>query len=105
MDQFLDPETDANCQFLVPETDKNDQFLDKNLLDPETDVIEQFLGLETHVKHQFLEQDTDIKRQQLTYICVELLIRLKRVMNMWLFIISYESVVECIIHGMSNLIC
>ena len=63
MDQFLDPETDANRQFLDPETDKNFQFLDKNLLDPETDVMEQFLGPETDIKHQFLDPETDIKRQ------------------------------------------
>ena len=44
MDQFLDPETDANCQFLDPETEKKYQFLYKNLLDTETDVMEQFLG-------------------------------------------------------------
>ena len=49
MDQFLDPETDANRQFLDPETDKNFQFLDKNLLDPETDVMEQFLDPETDI--------------------------------------------------------
>ena len=63
MDQFVDPETDANRQFLDPETDKNFQFLDKNLLDPETDVMEQFLGPETDIKHQFLDPETDIKRQ------------------------------------------
>ena len=63
MDQFLDPETDANRQFLDPETDKKFQFLDKNLLDPETDVMEQFLGPETDIKHQFLDPETDIKRQ------------------------------------------
>ena len=52
MDQFLDPETDANCQFL-----------EKNLLDPETDVMEKFLGPETDVKDQFLNPETDIKHQ------------------------------------------
>ena len=36
MDQFLEPETDANRQFLDQKTDKNYQFLDKNLLNPET---------------------------------------------------------------------
>ena len=56
MDQFLDPETDANRQFLDPDTDKNYKFLDKNLLDPETDIMRERTYIHLSLK-------------EFTYIC------------------------------------
>ena len=62
MDQFLNPETDPECQFLNPETDVKCQFLDQKNLNPESVIMDQFLDPETYKK------DTSFWIQKLTFL-------------------------------------